>query len=145
MTRISLKGLGRDDTARLLERTLGTPAPDELIDRVHEETAGNPLFAGEIGRLLAGEGQLDRAGGEGLPIPQGVKEAIGLRLERQSAEARDLLARASALGREFDLDALEGGADWSRTRSTRRSRKPRPPVWSVRCRAGGDACASPTS
>ena len=145
VTRISLKGLGRDDTARLLERTLGTPAPDELIDRVHEETAGNPLFAGEIGRLLAGEGQLDLAGGEGLPIPQGVKEAIGLRLERQSAEARDLLARASVLGREFDLDALEGVSGLEQERSTRRSRKPRPPVWSVRCRAGGDACASPTS
>ena len=50
VTRISLKGLGRAETARLLELTLGRPAPDELIDRVHAETEGNPLFASEIAR-----------------------------------------------------------------------------------------------
>ena len=27
----------------------------ELAERVHAETQGNPLFAGEIGRLLASE------------------------------------------------------------------------------------------
>ena len=108
VTRISLKGLGRAETARLLELTLGRPAPDELIDRVHAETEGNPLFASEIARLLAGEGGLVWDGTEGaLPIPQGVKEAIGLRLERQSAGARDVLTLASVLGREFDLEALE--------------------------------------
>ncbi len=108
VTRISLGGLSRPGTARLLELTMGRPAAGELIDRLHEETAGNPLFAGEVARLLAGQDADQRGGGEAaLPIPQGVKEAIGLRLEGQSSEARDVLVLASVLGREFDLEAVE--------------------------------------
>jgi tetratricopeptide (TPR) repeat protein len=72
---------------------------------VHEETDGNPLFAGEVARLLASEGLLDQA--ERLPVPEGVREAIGRRLQGMSDDCRELLVRASVLGREFDVDALE--------------------------------------
>ena len=104
--RISLGGLGRSDTSDLLELIMGEAPPDELADRVHAETQGNPLFATEIGRLLAADASGEHGRGR-LPIPQGVREAIGLRLSRQSPECRTVLTLASVIGREFDVDTLE--------------------------------------
>jgi DNA-binding SARP family transcriptional activator/tetratricopeptide (TPR) repeat protein len=105
--RIALKGLTEPDTRRLLE-LIAVPGPgDDLAPQVQAETQGNPLFATEIARLLAAEGP--RAGDAGrLPIPDGVKEAIRRRLQRQSGECRELLTVASVVGREFDPDVVAG-------------------------------------
>jgi DNA-binding SARP family transcriptional activator len=106
--RISLTGLSRSDTARLLELTTGHVPPVELAAQVHADTEGNPLFAGEVGRLLASEGRLGESEDvqQSLPIPEGVREAIGRRLRGHSDGCRELLTLASVIGREFDLDAL---------------------------------------
>jgi DNA-binding SARP family transcriptional activator len=104
--RLGLKGLGQTDVSRLLELTMGDLPAEELAERVHAETQGNPLFAAEIGRLLAAEDSRDRPQGR-LPIPEGVIEAIGLRLQRQSEGCREVLTLASVIGREFGVDALE--------------------------------------
>ena len=103
--RLALRGLGSADTCRLLELTMGQVPGGELAERVHAETEGNPLFAGEIGRLLASEEPPEHTGGR-LPIPQGVREAIGLRLRHQSEICRDVLTLASVIGREFGVEAL---------------------------------------
>ena len=103
--RVSLKGLSRSDTSRLLELTAGRAPSEQLAAKVHEETEGNPLFAGEVGRLLASEGPFEEAAK--LPVPEGVREVIGRRLKGMSERCRQVLRLASALGREFDLDALE--------------------------------------
>ena len=102
--RYTLGGLGLDETARLLELTTGAAFPPELIERVHERSEGNPLFAVETGRLL---GDQDVAHGQSLPIPAGVTEAIGRRLQAASDRCRDLLVLASVIGREFGINALE--------------------------------------
>ena len=101
--RISLGGLDRSGTARLLQATMGRAPGDELAGRIHEETEGNPLFAAEIGRLLSSDGWEE---GGRLPIPHGVSDAIGRRLQRRSEECRSVLALASVAGREFDLGVL---------------------------------------
>ncbi len=103
--RVSLKGLSRSATSRLLELTAGRAPSEELAARVHEETDGNPLFAGELGRLIASEGRIE--GADKLPVPEGVRETIARRLERVSEPCTRALRLASVLGREFDLDALE--------------------------------------
>ena len=77
--------------------------PAELGAAVYAETEGNPLFVGEIVRLLGREGQLAEAP---LAIPHSVRETIGRRLRHLSDESNDLLTLASVLGREFDLHAL---------------------------------------
>jgi eukaryotic-like serine/threonine-protein kinase len=78
---------------------------------VHHETEGNPLFVGEVVRLLAAEGRLgepvDPASWR-LAIPQGIREVIGRRVSRLSKERSRTLSLASVLGREFDLEPLEG-------------------------------------
>ena len=77
--------------------------------RIHEETEGNPFFLGEVVNLMAQEGTLARAANASisdLAIPEGVKEALGRRLDRLSPEANDLLQLASVVGREFTHDLL---------------------------------------
>jgi DNA-binding SARP family transcriptional activator/tetratricopeptide (TPR) repeat protein len=101
--RLALKGLGAESTATLLASTMGEAPSAELAGRVQAETHGNPLFAGELGRLFATEGV---PAGERLPIPEGVREAITLRLRRQSQDCRDVLALAAVAGREFDPPLL---------------------------------------
>jgi DNA-binding SARP family transcriptional activator len=103
--RLALKGLSESDTSRLLELTMGHVPADELAAKVQSGTQGNPLFATEIGRLLASEGSRAAVPGK-LPIPEGVREAIGQRLQRQSEHCRHVLTLASVVGREFDPDLL---------------------------------------
>jgi DNA-binding SARP family transcriptional activator/tetratricopeptide (TPR) repeat protein len=103
--RLALTGLSGSETARLLELTMNEAPTDELATRVHEEAQGNPLFASEIGRLLAASGS-QPASQDRLPIPDGIREAVGRRVEQQSVRSREVLTLASVVGREFELPAL---------------------------------------
>jgi DNA-binding SARP family transcriptional activator len=106
---IRLGGLDVSEVARVIESTASTRASDELATAIHRETEGNPLFVGELVRLLAAEGELENVANSPWQsrIPQGVREVIGHRLRHLSSECKSLLAVASVLGREFRLDALE--------------------------------------
>ena len=105
---LALAGLGEADVARFIELAALGASAAELGPAVHAETEGNPLFVGEIVRLLAAEGRLDEPATAPLAIPQSVSEVIGRRLRHLSDECNRLLALASVLGREFDLEALAG-------------------------------------
>jgi DNA-binding SARP family transcriptional activator len=108
--RIDLVGLTEGDVARYIELTARTTAPPQLTAAIHAETQGNPLFLGEVVRLLAAEGRLaevDVSALWSLGIPQGVREVIGRRVRRLSDDCGGMLTLASVLGREFGLDALE--------------------------------------
>jgi DNA-binding SARP family transcriptional activator len=103
---LTLGGLAEADVARFLAlEAAGVPAT-ELGAAVYAETEGNPLFVGEIVRLLAEEGRLEEHATAPLVIPHSVREAIGRRLRHLSDGCNRLLTLASVLGREFDLDAL---------------------------------------
>ena len=105
---LTMKGLTETDVSRFIETTSGI-APQESVARtVHDETDGNPLFLGEVVRLLVAEGRLERVGESGprLTMPQNVREVIRRRLRQLSHECVHLLTLASVLGREFNLDAL---------------------------------------
>jgi class 3 adenylate cyclase/tetratricopeptide (TPR) repeat protein len=107
---VSLGGLTRAEVARLIELTADLEPPDAVVSAVHAETEGNPLFVGEVVRLLASEGRLaDPADAESLrfTIPDSVREVIGRRIQHLSSECKRVLTVASVVGREFGLDALE--------------------------------------
>jgi DNA-binding SARP family transcriptional activator len=107
--RIELQGLTEADVARYLELTAESATPHELVATIHAETEGNPLFVGEVVRLLAAEGRLEEVDTQALRtlgIPQGVREVIGRRLKRLSDESLRVLTLASLIGREFELEAL---------------------------------------
>jgi tetratricopeptide (TPR) repeat protein len=110
---IQPRGLDERDVALLIEKTEGATVNDEVAAAIRRETDGNPLFVGEVARMLAEEQRLDDpAGAEWRVGPSaGVRAVIGRRLSRLSDETRSLLARASVLGKEFSLEVfarLEG-------------------------------------
>ena len=103
---LELRGLDVGDVSRFVELISGEAATDDLVATIHADTEGNPLFVGEIVRLLAAEGGLDGAGAQRLAIPQRVRDVIARRLRHLSDECRRVLVLASVLGREFGLDVL---------------------------------------
>ena len=108
-TRLALSGLPRPDVAAYIGASVAVEPPESLIAAIADETEGNPLFVGEIVRLLAAEGRLTEEVGSSwrLAIPETVKEVVGRRLRGLSEACRGTLDVASAIGREFPLDLLE--------------------------------------
>ena len=106
-SRIPLGGLNEREVGEYVELTASEIASPELVAGLTEGTEGNPLFLGEIVRLLALEGVVSESSAEvRLAIPQTVRDVIARRLTHLSPECNRLLVVASVLGREFGLDAL---------------------------------------
>ena len=109
--RVLLRGLSEADVGRFIEITSGTEPPPGLVQAVHTQTEGNPLFVTEVVRLLVQDGELaaDRADKEEswtVRIPEGVREVIGRRLNRLSERCNETLTIAAVIGREFELGQL---------------------------------------
>ena len=99
---VQLTGLTADEVGQLLEKVCGERPPAQLIQAVHDRTAGNPFFAQQIARLLAAQGTpLDRAPATG--VPPAVGDVLARRLARLPGPVVDLLAVASVVGRRFPL------------------------------------------
>jgi DNA-binding SARP family transcriptional activator len=111
---LPLGGLSEHEVAEYLELTAPEIATPGLLAALEEETAGNPLFVGEIVRLLSAEGVRPESTAElRLVLPQSVRDVIARRLTHLTQESNRVLELASVLGREFDLAALARLADVS--------------------------------
>lgn len=121
----------RSDTVRVLLRGLTESSIDELVGHygftaadgstaelaraLHNETAGNPFFVGEVLRHLRESGAFVERDGqlvavhetEDLGIPEGVREVLGQRLDRLGPEADTVLRGAAVVGREFPIDLVQ--------------------------------------
>ena len=109
--RVLLRGLTQEDVGRFIELTSGNSAPRRLVEAVHTQTEGNPLFVTEVVRLLVQEGELGseqvrETDSWTMRIPEGVREVIGRRLNRLSQRCNETLTVASVIGREFTLSQL---------------------------------------
>ena len=111
LQRLALHGLYREDVRSFFEMTTDVTPPQTLLEVVHTQTEGNPLFLTEVVRLLVQEGELaperlrQRQGGS-LRIPAGVREVIGKRLNRLSPPCNQMLTIAAVVGREFGVAEL---------------------------------------
>jgi AAA ATPase domain len=106
---LRLGGVSRPAVSRYIQMTTGITAPDDLVAAIHEESEGNPLFFGELVRLLATEGRLEVQMVEAarrFAIPQRMRDVIGRRLRHLPEPCGPALTLASVLGREFTLEAL---------------------------------------
>ena len=105
--RMLLRGLTPEDVGSFIELTSGLLPPGGLVEAVHTQTEGNPLFVTEVVRLLVQEGELgqERENWD-VRIPEGVREVIGRRLNRLSARCNEAMTVAAVLGREFELSHL---------------------------------------
>ena len=116
--RVVLRGLQKHDVRRFIEVAAGIDPPDSLVDVVHSQTEGNPLFVSETVRLLIQEGDiaagLRTSGGTSsweIRIPEGVREVIGRRFDRLSERCNEVLSIAAVVGRQFGFGVLMNLAD----------------------------------
>ena len=115
-----LTSLGPVSSGQIIRSVLAAERIAEpLAARLHERSGGNPFFLEEVCRKLLEEGAIHVEDGEarvsgaldGLQLPDSVQAVIRARLDRLNREARDLLRRASVIGREFTASVLAGVAD----------------------------------
>ena len=103
--RLALAGLDESEVAEYIQASTGVEPSAGLVSAINSETDGNPLFVGEIVRLLDSEDRIAEPDGQ-VSIPPEVRAVIGRRIERLSTECQSLLISASVLGRELRVDAL---------------------------------------
>ena len=82
--------------------------PRRCCRRIVDATLGNPLFALEVGRVLAEHGLPDADAD--LPVPAAVEDMLGTRVAGLPRPARRLLL-ATALSEGLHVDALEAIGD----------------------------------
>jgi predicted ATPase/class 3 adenylate cyclase len=104
--RIVLRGLTRDEVAAYIKARANVEPRREVLDRIHEETEGNAFFLSEIVNLMAQEGTLNKDSVSDIAIPDGVREALGRRLNRLAEKTNELLQVAAIIGRDFTYDTL---------------------------------------
>lgn len=109
LTRLDLTPLTEHETAALV-RSLSPPGMDAsrlkaLAAHVWALSEGNPFVAVETVRMYR-EGESIEAS-RGLSLPDRVRQMITDRLERLEPAARQLVAVAAAIGREFDFALLQ--------------------------------------
>jgi tetratricopeptide (TPR) repeat protein len=118
VTRIVLRRFNESETEAQLDALLGEEVSGEFAQAVHRETEGNPFFVEEVLKALIEKGSVRRESGrwrrcdvDQLVIPQSVKEAIGHRLNRVSADTNEVLRVCAILGKVFTFDDLTAAAE----------------------------------
>jgi class 3 adenylate cyclase/tetratricopeptide (TPR) repeat protein len=114
-TQLRLDPLGKESADEMLAALLGDGAGMAQLKRVIiERTEGNPFFMEETVQVLLDEGSLVRDGivmkltrplGD-LKIPPTVQGILAARIDRLSAESKDLLQALGVIGREFPLSLI---------------------------------------
>lgn len=92
---VRLGPLSRAQVSTLLDHRGYTGLPRSTVRDIHRTSGGNPLFALELGRVLA-ENPAPPRPGEPLPVPTSLRALVLSRLEMLSAQARHTLLVASA-------------------------------------------------
>lgn len=105
-TALALGRLRRDAVASWIARA--APEMSASVDRLVSVSEGNPLFVGEL--IASARKQPTNRWSSLHELPLGIREAIRAHIATLGEEARDVLARASILGREITTAALPGAA-----------------------------------
>jgi class 3 adenylate cyclase len=107
---LTLDGLDASGTERLAASIAGAELADDAIVRLHDRTAGNPLFVGETVRALLEDDALVARGGrlhlrdaEGVGrVPVNLRALLGARIDGLPAGSRAILQVASVIGMTFE-------------------------------------------
>ena len=112
---VTLTGLDAGAATRLAANVLGADElPAAIAGRVLATSEGNPLFVGELVRMLVHDGALRREGNRwiagvelaGLEMPPTIHALLAARIERLHPEDRGVLERAAVIGRQFSRAAI---------------------------------------
>ena len=112
-----LAPLGLDETGELLGDLLPKAPSPALVRALHARTQGVPFFVEEMagalqasGRLQPGSRGLD-LGGDEVPVPDTVRDAVLMSARRLSDEARAAAEAAAVAGQAFDLQRRRAARD----------------------------------
>ena len=123
VVRAPVDNLTESEVIEFMEANAGQPMGDagrSLGAAVHAETDGNPFFVAEVLRHLVETGALRRGDDDrwivaadlaSISIPEGVRDVVGRRLSRLSANANEVLTVAAVQGRDVDVDVLVAVGD----------------------------------
>lgn len=117
-------GLEDAEVGELITSRTGETAPRDFLDAVVTRTAGNPFFATELLRHLAGtgaadsDGWMDRLDLGGLGLPRSVRLVVQRRLAQLSEPTEAFLSLAAVAGPQFQLDVLANAGDLSGEQAT---------------------------
>ncbi len=112
---IELDALQPEQSREIVGGLLGqVELPDQLLAKILETTGGNPLFIGELLRMLVDEGLLERAGevwvfagnAETIQVPPTIQALLTARIERLRAGERSVVERAAVIGKQFYRGAV---------------------------------------
>ncbi len=115
--RLSLRRLSQEQTAEVIARLLGLQSDmidPEVFTTIQHESEGVPFFIEELvlhlreAGLLAPrpDGRWGMTAEAEAVVPQSVRSVVGHRLEMISSGARDALAVAAVIGKEFSFNLL---------------------------------------
>ncbi len=116
-TRLALRQLSSDALRTLVEQQLG-PVDDGLYAFLEARSQGVPFFAQQLALYLQETGALERPPASGVAqpawrlraatqeIPDTLNAMLIARLDRLSAEVKQVVQTAAVLGREFDVRLL---------------------------------------
>src|SRR6185436_387771 len=111
----TLAGLDAAAATKLAASVIGADQlPAAVAGRVLATSEGNPLFVGELVRMLVSEGALKREGERWtasaelakLEMPPTIQALLAARIERLRPEERMVLERAAVVGRQFSRAAV---------------------------------------
>ncbi|MBI3768727.1 MAG: AAA family ATPase [Deltaproteobacteria bacterium] len=112
---VILAGLDAGAATRLAANAIGADElPAAVAGRVLATSEGNPLFVGELVRMLVHDGALKREGDRWttgvelatLEMPPTIHALLAARIERLRPEERTVLERAAVVGRSFSRTAV---------------------------------------
>lgn len=108
-----LAPLTLDQTALMTTLILSTglPAPREVVAAVHERTDGIPLHIEELLGALGDDARSDGRAIREATVPATIEDAVLMRFEHLSPEARAVAQAGAVIGRCFVPDVLAGIMD----------------------------------
>jgi class 3 adenylate cyclase/tetratricopeptide (TPR) repeat protein len=111
-TSFALAPFSREETATLLEKRLGGTPQDSLVETISEKTGGNPFYFDQMISYLT-ENHLLRHDADGFvlgteieDVPTDLTGVLLARLDRLSAELREVTQAASVVGSRFPIPVV---------------------------------------
>lgn len=107
---VRLSGLDREEMGAYLTRAAGRPLPATLLERIGEETSGNPFYAREVLRHVSEADASPRRRHHTLDmtgVPEGVRQVVADRVRRLSPHTARALREACAFTSGFAFPVLQ--------------------------------------
>lgn len=110
--RLRLGGMDEREVAALIDSWHGSEVEENAVRAIRAETSGNPFFVKQLVRHLEETGGgAELTSGDGLAVPEGVRDVIAQRVARLPERGDHVLQVAALIGRDFEYELLERVVD----------------------------------